>query len=324
MVRWGLLGTAQINRRLIPAMRATRRSMVAAVGSRDRTRAEAYAAEWQIPVAHGSYDSLVRDPAIDAVYVSLPNTLHVEWTLRALDAGKHVLCEKPLALTPDDVDRIAAVAHARGRVVAEAFMYRHEPLISRILELLADGGVGPIRTIASGFSFARDRANDIRMDSALGGGSLWDIGCYAVSAVRLVAGTEPVEVFGWAARAASGVDQSFTGLLKFPNDLVATVHSDFGAAYRTWLEVSGVNGVLRVNELFRPSPRHEIYVRRNDGVTQVSVEGSPLLFVRQIEDLIAAVLDGRPQAVSLEESRGNAAALAALHRSAREGRPVQL
>src|SRR4029453_18833124 len=155
MVRWGLLGTAHINRRLIPAMRAARRSTIAAVGSRERARAEAYAAEWQIPAAHGSYDSLVRDPAIDAVYISLPNTLHVEWTLRALDAGKHVLCEKPLALTPDDVDRIAAVARARSLVVTEAFMYRQEPLIARVLQLLADDSVGPVRTIASGFSFAR-------------------------------------------------------------------------------------------------------------------------------------------------------------------------
>jgi xylose dehydrogenase (NAD/NADP) len=193
MLRWGLLGTAQINRRLIPAMRAARRSTVAAVASRDRARAESYAAEWQIPVAHAGYDTLIRDPAIDAIYISLPNTLHVEWTLRALDAGKHVLCEKPLALTPDDVDRVAAVARARGRVVAEAFMYRHEPLIARVLELVADDAIGPIRTIASGFSFARERANDIRMDGTLGGGSLWDIGCYSVSAVRLVAGAEPID-----------------------------------------------------------------------------------------------------------------------------------
>ena len=323
-LRWGLLGTAQINRRLIPAMRAARRSTIAAVASRDRARAEAYAAEWQIPAAHTGYDTLIRDPAIDAVYISLPNTLHVEWTLRALDAGKHVLCEKPLALTPDDVDRVEAVARARGRVVAEAFMYRHEPLIGRVLELIAGDAIGEIRTMSSGFSFARERADDIRLNAALGGGSLWDIGCYAVSAVRLIAGAEPIEAFGWAAAAPTGVDESFTGLLKFPRDVVAAVHSDFGAANRTWLEVAGVDGVLRVNDLFRPSPRHDIYLRRGDGVQQLSVDGSPLLFVRQVEDLIASALDGRPPAVSLQESRGNAAALAALYRSAQEGRPVQL
>jgi predicted dehydrogenase len=324
ILRWGLLGTAQINRRLIPAMRAARRSSVAAVASRDRARADTYAGEWQIPVAHGSYDGLIRDPGVDAIYISLPNTLHVEWTLRALDAGKHVLCEKPLALTPDDVDRVAAVSRARGCVVAEAFMYRHEPLIARVLELVASGELGSIRTISSGFSFARARADDIRLNASLGGGSLWDIGCYPVSAVRLVAGTEPIEAFGWATTGPTGVDESFTGLMRFPKDLVASVHSDFGAAHRTWLEISGVEGVLRVNDLFRPSPRHDIYLRRGDGVRQVSVEGSPLLFVRQIEDLIAAALDGRPTAVSLQESRGNAAALAALYRAARDGQPVQL
>jgi predicted dehydrogenase len=139
-----------------------------------------------------------------------------------------------------------------------------------------------------------------------------------------VAGAEPIEAFGWAAPSASGVDESFTGLLKFPDGLVASVHSDFGAANRTWLEVGGADGVLRVNDLFRPSPRHDIYLRRGESVQQVAVEGSPLLFVRQVEDLIAAALDGRPPAVSLVESRGNAAALAALYRSARDGRPVQL
>jgi xylose dehydrogenase (NAD/NADP) len=323
-LRWGLLGTAQINRRLIPAMRATRRSAVSAIASRDLARAQAYAGEWQIPVAHGGYDSLMRDPTVDAVYIALPNTQHVEWTLRALDAGKHVLCEKPLALTPDDVDRVAAVARARGCVAAEAFMYRHEPLIGRVLELLSGGAIGTVRTISSGFSFARERPNDIRMNAALGGGSLWDIGCYAVSAVRLVAGTEPLEAFGWAAMSAAGVDESFTGQLRFAEGLVAAVHSDFGAAYRTWLEVAGTDGVLRVNDLFRPSTRHDIHVRRGDEVQQVTVEGSPLLFVRQIDDLISAALDGRAPTVSLDESRGNAAALAALYRSAREGRPVQL
>jgi len=324
VLRWGLLGTAHINRRLIPAMRAARRSFVGAVGSREFGRGEAYAREWSIPVVHAGYDALLRDQAIDAIYIPLPNTLHVEWTLRALDAGKHVLCEKPLTLSEDEIDRIEAAVARSGRVAAEAFMYRHEPLTGRILELMADNVVGATRTIASGFSFARDRVDDIRLNAALGGGSLWDIGCYAVSIARLVAGAEPVEAFGFALAAPTGVDETFTGMLKFPHGVVAAVHSDFGAANRAWLEVAGRDGVLRVNDPFRPSPRHEIYVRRGDGVQQLTVEGSPLLFVRQVEDFVAAALDGRPPTVSLQESRGNAAALAALYRSAREDRPVQL
>jgi predicted dehydrogenase len=323
-LRWGLLGTARINRRLIPAMRATRRSVVAAVASRAEGRAAAYAAEWSIPVAHGSYDSLLRDPAIDAVYIPVPNALHVEWTLRALDAGKHVLCEKPLALNPEDVDRVAAVARARQRVVAEAFMYRHEPMTTRVLAVIASGVIGRLISIHSGFTFSQQRANDIRLDPALGGGSLWDIGCYAVGLARLVAGAEPVEAFGAATLTPTGVDESFTGMLRFPDSAVATVQSSFRSTYRAWFEAAGTAGVLRLERPFRPAPADTITLMLGDEVQQIEVEGSPLHFVRLVEDFVAAALDGRPQALTLAESRGNAAALAALYRSAETGRPVQL
>ncbi|MGQ0735220.1 MAG: Gfo/Idh/MocA family protein [Acidobacteriota bacterium] len=323
-LRWGILGTAHINRRLIPALRTARRSSLGAIASREAARAAAYAREWGIPTAHESYERLLKDPRVDAVYVPLPNTLHVEWTLRALDAGKHVLCEKPLALTPEDIDRVEAVARARERVAAEAFMYRHEPLIGHVLTLLDAGAVGPIQAIASGFTFSRNRTNDIRLDPSLGGGSLWDIGCYAVGVARLVAGAEPVEAFGWAARAPSGVDDTFTGLLRFPGDLVASVHSSFTTSNQTWLDVSGTEGHLHVSDPFRPAPRHAIEIRRGDQVEVVTVEGSTALFVRMVEDFVAHALDGRPAVVTLAESRGTAGALAALERSAREGRPIQL
>ena len=323
-LRWGLLGTAHINRRLIPAMRAARRSTVAAVASRDLARAERYAREWNIPASHAGYDALLHDNNVDAIYIPLPNSLHVEWTLRALDAGKHVLCEKPLALVPEDVDRVAAVSRARERVVVEGFMYRHEPLIARVLELVADNAVGPLRSMSSGFSFAQSRSDDVRLDAALGGGSLWDVGCYAVGAVRLIAGEEPTDAVGCAEMTAGGVDESFTGLLRFSRGVVATVHSSFRAAYRTWLEVAGADGVLRVANPFKPSPNEAIEIQRGDVIHRISVEGSAELFVRQIDDFVAAAVDGRPPTVSLVESRGNVAALAALYRSARTGRSVQL
>lgn len=323
-LRWGLLGTAHINRRVIPAMRAARRSAVLAVASRNAIRAEAYARDWNIPSAHPSYDSLLRDGAVDAVYIPLPNSLHVEWTLRALDAGKHVLCEKPLALNPEDVDRVAAVARARERIAVEAFMYRHEPLIARVVQLIHAGVIGPLRSISAGFTFAQNRNPDIRLDPTLGGGSLWDIGCYAVSAVVTVAGAIPNEAFGFATSAPSGVDESFTGLLRFPGDLTAAIHSSFRASYRTWLEIGGADGMMRVANLFKPGRREQIEVWRGDEVERIEVEGSSLLFVRQIEDVIAAALDGRAPALTLQDSRHIAASLAALHRSADLGRPVQL
>jgi predicted dehydrogenase len=323
-LRWGLLGTALINRRLIPALRAARRSELVAVASRDGDRAAGYAREWGISTAHSSYEALLRDRSIDAVYVPVPNSLHVEWTLRALDAGKHVLCEKPLALTPDDVDRVAAVARARSLVVAEAFMYRHEPLIAKVVELVRDGTIGRPWLMASGFTFVQSRMPDVRLDPSLGGGSLWDIGCYAVSAVRLVAGQEPASAFGVAAMTESGVDDAFSGVLHFPGGLVASVHSSFRADYRTWLEVAGADGVLRVDNPFRPRQREPIVIHRGNETRQIAVDGSPELFVRQIEDFVGAALDGRPPAVSLAETRGNTAALVALYRSAQTGCKVAI
>jgi predicted dehydrogenase len=328
-LRWGLLGTALINRRLIPAMRAARRSQLSAVASRDGGRATGYAREWGIATAHASYDALLRDRSVDAIYVSLPNSLHVEWTLRALDAGKHVLCEKPLALTPGDVDRVAAVAHARSLVVAEAFMYRHEPLIAKVLELVRGGAIGRPWLITSGFSFIQSRVPDVRLDPALGGGSLWDIGCYAVSVARLVAEREPAAAFGLATMTESGVDDAFSGVLHFSGGLVAAVHSSFRAEYRTWLEIAGADGVMRVENPFRPRQREAIVIQRGNetsGVetSSIDVSGSPELFVRQVEDFVAAALDGRPQAVSLAETRGNAAALVALYASAATGCTVAI
>jgi predicted dehydrogenase len=323
-LRWGLLGTAHINRRLIPAMRATRRSTIAAVASRAAARAASYARVWDIPVAHDTYDALLHDRSVDAIYIPLPNALHVEWTLRALDAGKHVLCEKPLALVPEDVDRIEAVARATGLVAAEAFMYRHEPLIARVLELLDSGVIGALQLITAGFTYMQSRSPDVRLDAALGGGSLWDIGCYAVSAARLLAGDEPVEALGMANIAGHGVDDAFSGLLRFPRGVVASVHSGFRAEYRTWLDLSGSDGVMRVANPFRPGPLEEITVQRGDETRRIAVDGSPALFVRQIEDFVAAALDGKPPAIPLSESRGNAAALAALYASARTGRIVTI
>jgi len=192
LVRWGLLGTARINRRLIPAMRASSRSTIVAVASRDLPRAEAHAREWGIPTAIGSYDALLNRDDVDAVYIPLPNSLHVEWTLGAVAAGKHVLCEKPLAISPAGVDLIAAAAARTGVVVEEGFMYRHEPLTAAVAALVRDGAVGAVRTIVSGFTYAQGRANDVRLVPSLGGGALWDVGCYPVSYACLLAGRDHV------------------------------------------------------------------------------------------------------------------------------------
>lgn len=320
-LRWGILGTAKINRRLIPAMRLAQRSELIAVASRDRARAEAYAREWSVPRAVAGYQTLLDCPDINAVYIPLPNTDHVPWTLAAIAAGKHVLCEKPIALTPADVDRLAAAASAAKVIVEEGFMYRHEPLTARVRQLVRDGAIGKLRAIVSGFTFALEGGANIRLQSELGGGSLWDVGSYPVTYAQLLCGEEPQMVFGSAHWHPSGVDEEFMGLLRFHEGPTANVHSGFRAAYRTWLEVLGSEGALTVPNPFRPGPLETLELERDGSLELIPVSGSPEIFVREVEDFVATVLDGVPQVVSLAESRRTVATLVALYASARESAP---
>jgi xylose dehydrogenase (NAD/NADP) len=316
-LRWGLLGTARINRRLIPAMRAAARSEVTAIASRDLVRAKAYAREWDIPHAVFGYDALLARADVDAIYIPLPNSLHIEWSVASASAGKHVLCEKPLALDPQDLDRLEAEARQRNVIVAEGFMYRHEPLTAAVVSLVVDGAIGAVRHISSGFTYAQSRAADVRLEKGLGGGALLDVGCYPVSYACLLVGRDPGQTLGMARFAPSGVDEEFSGLLRFPGDRTAAVHAGFRAPYRTWLEITGSEGWMSVPNPFKPGPLEVITLERLGERRSVEVTGSPLQFVRQIDDFIGAVLDGTPPRVSLAESRRVAVALAALAASAR-------
>ena len=317
MIRWGILGTARINRRLIPAFRASRRGQLSAVASRDLERATAHAREHAIPRAVHGYQALLDDPSIDAVYIPLPNTEHVPWTLAAIAAGKHVLCEKPLALDPADIDRIALAAAAAGVIVEEGFMYRHEPLTAAVTALVNEGAIGAVRAIISGFTFALEAPPNIRLDPALGGGALWDVGSYPVSYAQLISGHEPKMVAGDAHWHESGVDDEFLGTLRFPGGMTASIYAGFRAAYRTWLEVLGSEGALTVPNPFRPGPLETLELERGTVIQRIEVTGSPDIFLREVADFEACVLDGTPPVVSLAESRRTAATLVALYAAAR-------
>jgi predicted dehydrogenase len=319
-LRWGLLGTARINRALIPAIRASARSRLDAVASRSESRAQEYAEEWQIPRAFGSYEAMLADRDIDAVYIPLPNHLHVEWTLAAIEAGKHVLCEKPMALVPADVDRIADASAHRDVVAAEAFMYRHHPLTSRVAALVAEGAIGRLQMIRGAFTFVLARANDVRLVPEWGGGSLWDVGCYPVSYARLLAG-EPLEVTAQATRHAGGIDMTVAGTLRFAGDVLGVFDCSFGTHFRTFMEVAGTDGVLLVETPFKPGVDASLRLTRGDSVETIVVAGEPL-YVGEVEDVEAGVFDHRPSRVTLADTRGNVAALAALHEAARTGRVV--
>lgn len=319
-LRWGLLSTARINDRLIPAIRATERAELAAVASRDLARAEAYAAEWDIPRAHGSYEALLDDPDVEAVYVSLPNSLHAEWTIRAAQKGKHVLCEKPLAVSVDQCDQVMAAAESCGVVIAEAVMYLYHPLLQQLQGLVKKGAVGQVTLVRGAFSFFLDRLNDVRWRPELGGGSLWDVGSYPVSFIRWVAG-EPEEVFGWQTLTSSGVDATFAGLLRYDNGVLGVMDCGFRQQFRVQAEVTGTEGTLILQRPYLMNAESRIVWQR--GLDQEEVITSPETnpYHCEVRAFTEAVLDGAPLPVSLESSRANVATLAALYGSAREGQP---
>ena len=318
-LRWGILGPGRIAPRLVRAVAASARGELVAVASRDRDRAAAFAATHGIAQAFGSYDALLATSDIDVVYISLPNHLHAEWTIRALEAGKHVLCEKPLAGTVGDVDAIAAVAERMGRIAVEAFMHLHHPQILRAVELARSGTLGRLQLVNGTFSFFLTYPDDPRIDPAKGGGSLWDVGCYPVSLARRIAGEEPHRVGAFARFDERGVDRTFIGQLHFPSGLLAQFDCGFAAPDRERVEIVGSGATLVLEVPFVPEPDGpppSLTMWRGREGARIDV-ASVDQYVLEVEDLTAAILDRTPPRVDLAFSRGNIAALVDLDRAAR-------
>ena len=312
-VRWGIVSTAHINRLLIPGAHASPKIDLAAVASRDRARAEEYARTWEIPVAYGSYEELLADPSIEAVYISLPNTLHVEWSIRAVEAGKHVLCEKPLTRHPDDAVAAFDAADRAGRLLSEAFMYRHNPQTAQLVSLVESGAIGELRLIRSTFSYSLYDPSNIRLQAEVEGGALMDVGCYCVNGSRLLAG-EPEALGGLAWVGETGTDWVFQGMMRFEGGVLAQFYCATALPESDELEVIGSEGSLFVDD-----PWHclvpVIEVRRGGEVEQVELEvvDSYRLELENVSDAIRGegeLLLGR------EDGVAQARALEALHNSA--------
>jgi predicted dehydrogenase len=321
-LNWGLLSTARINRRLVPAIRAAERAELAAVASRSQARAEAYAAERDIPRAYGSYQALLEDPDVDVVYVPLPNSLHAEWTVKAIQSGKHVLCEKPLALSVAECDEIITAADAAEVVVMEAIMVLYHPLHHKARQLIRDGAVGEVMLARGSFSFFLDRPDDVRWKPALGGGSLWDVGTYPVSFMRWIIG-EPDQVFGWQTASEGGVDKTFVGLLRYSSGVLGVFDCGFQEPFRSEAEIAGTEGTLIIERPYPIAPQSSRLLlrgRSEDGTRVVAVAEKDA-YQCEVDALAAAVLDGTPPAVPLRSSRANVATVTALYRSALEGAP---
>jgi len=323
-LRWGILSTANIGRKaVIPALQAAQGADVRAIASRDAARARAVAEELGIPRSHGSYQDLLADEEIDAVYIPLPNRHHAEWTMRAAQAGKHILCEKPLAMDARECRAMADAAGEAGVTLMEAFMYRFHPRSLRVLALLAQGAVGELRTIRSAFTFRLRNPDNIRLDADLGGGALMDVGCYCVNVSRTLAGAEPVAAQASArwtgGGSGKGVDDELTGVLHFPGGVRA--HFDCALTQERWefYEAAGTEGVLRVESAFLPGTA-DVVVREDRGgtVTHHPVPGDDE-YRLMVEHFMACVRDGTPPRWDAREAAANMRAIEALYRSAREG-----
>src|SRR5512138_3775105 len=276
ILNWGLLSTARINRALIPPLQVSKRNHLLAVASRTQEAAEDYAREQKISRAYGSYEALLADPEIDVIYNPLPNHLHAEWTIKAVEAGKHVLCEKPLALSVEEVDAMQSAARQHGRVVAEAFMYRHHPQTLKAQELVKNGAIGTLKLIRGAFSFMLTHQGDVRLDPAMGGGSIWDVGCYPISYTRTVVGSNPLEVFGWQVTGPTGIDETFAGQMRFENNVLAQFDSSFVIPFRAFMEIVGSEGTLNIPNPFKPNENEKMVLTRGDKTQTIRVKGQEL------------------------------------------------
>jgi D-xylose 1-dehydrogenase (NADP+, D-xylono-1,5-lactone-forming) len=315
----GILSTARINRAVLTGAGLSDRVDVVAVGSRDVARAEAYAAEHGIERAHGSYEALLEDPEVEAVYVSLPNSLHVDWSIRALEAGKHVLCEKPLDRRPEEVERAFDAAERAGRILMEAFMYRHHPQTKRLAELVAGGAIGELRLVRSSFSFPLSDEANVRLRAELDGGSLMDVGCYCVSGSRLLA-REPAAVSAQQVVGPTGVDVRFAATMSFRDGALAHFDCGFDVDDRSEFEAVGSEGTIVVRDpwLIRESA---LEVRRDGEVERVELE-NPNRYRLELENLADASRGEAEPLLGREDALGQARAIEALYRAAETGEVV--
>jgi len=315
-MRLGILSTADINRKVIPGAHASEKVELVAVASRELARAEEYAATWEISRAYGSYEALLEDDEVDAVYIPLPNTMHREWSIRSLEAGKHVICEKPFSRRTEDVEAAFDAAERTGRLLTEAFMYRHNPQTARLSELVREGAIGELRVVRSAFSYALYDEDNIRLRTDVEGGSLMDVGCYCVSGSRLLAG-EPESVFGRAYVGPTGTDWLFTASLRFPGDVLGLFDCGISLAERDELEAIGTEG-----SLFLDDPWHctepVIELRREGAIERIELEAVDS-YRLELENLADAIAGTEPLLLGRADAVGQARTIEALFRSADEG-----
>lgn len=327
-IQWGVLGTAKHGGDTwIPAAFESASGTVRAVASRDADRARAFADEQNIPVSYGSYEDLLADAEIDAVYIPLPNTMHKEWAIKAAQAGKHVMCEKPLGLNAAEAEEMVAVFAEAGLKFAEAFQWRHDPQAQRTREIVQNKEIGDLRLIDAGFSFFLDRPGDIRRNPATGGGALYDVGCYTITAARFLAGAEPLRVTAQIRWGATGIDETVVATLEFPGEVLAHLNCSFEQPLRRYYEAVGTKGSAYVAPAYNPKEQFASTVtlrgadREPTSREELGVHNE---YVLLIEDFNRAILDDRDPLFPATDAILNMRVIDAIFKAAKEGRTVEV
>jgi xylose dehydrogenase (NAD/NADP) len=323
LIQWGILGAARINRSFVPSLLCSKQAQLAAIASRSPERAREQAARWKIPRIYASYEELLADPSIDAVYIPLPNHLHKEWAVRAALAGKHVLVEKPLALSEQEVDEIIIAAAQANVFVTEGMMHLHHRKTAAVRQMLTQGVIGDPLYFHGEFTFPLTRPDDYRLEKHFGGGSLWDVGCYLVSYARILFGDLPQFVQGFQVSAPAGVDRTFSGILQFEEGQIAHIFTSFDLPRRRCIEIRGTQGSLLIPEPFRSEKPTQVILKTEQGEKPFHFPAQDR-YLGEIEDLQHAILTGEPPSASLEESRLNIRTIDCLLQSVNVGTVIKM
>lgn len=324
-LRWGILGTAAIADSVIPGIRASGCGRVVAVASRDAGKARSWADARGIPLSFRSYDAMLKSGEIDVVYNPLPNRLHAEWTIRALQAGIPVLCEKPFSTSAVEARAVADVSARTGRLAVEAFMYCHHPLYRRLQAALSAGEIGSVVSICSGFTFLLDDRTSIVASPELAGGALMDVGCYPVHFARLVTGREPLRAVAFERRTT--VDDSLFGLLEFPDGVVASIECSIESHERQHASITGTAGTIVIDKPWFPGNESSRFVIHREGLPDqpetVTCPGDDP-YRCEVIDFTRAVTKGEPPRWGIEDAVANMAAIDALYAAAALGRSIDV
>ena len=327
-VRWGVLSTAGHARNtVIPAIQAASNAEVVGVASRDKDRAGAFADRLGIPNAYGRYEDLLADPSIAAIYIPLPNHMHKPWSIRAAEAGKHVLCEKPIALNAQEAEEMVQVFADAGLKLAEAFQWRHHPQGLQLRDMVRGGAIGEMKLIDAGFSFMLTESGNVRWDPTMGGGALYDVGCYPISFTRFIAEAEPLAVTAQIHWHRTGIDDLAVATMEFPGGVLAHINCSIALPLRRYYEVAGTEGSIYSNHTYNPKGEIPVELVRF-GPDRIAQERIALpqrnSYVLMAEDFGRAVRGEAELLYPPEDAVKNMRVIDAIFRSAREGVRVEV